>query len=682
MKPWRIAFAYLAFSVLALALFATPLWYGWRVNVGTLRVFVPEDMQALPDLFDREGADAVAAAVRSRSDATGREVLVFADPGKQVLAGTLRHWPPEIPDAPGTYGHVIDLGDGSSMRVVVSHVRLPDGYHLLVGRQSSGLMSLEGSFWFGMAAAMTIVLGFGAALAWLLARRAIAARHSEERYALAMDVAEEGHLDWNLQTDAFFASSQARRMLNVPQDAQYRTREDVMSRVPYHPDDGPRVAAAWRASLAGRDVEHEIEYRILRDEEPRWIHARWRIFRGTDGAGQRVIGVVSDITQSKQAEEALRKLERELRRAQRLEAMGTLAGGIAHDFNNILGAILGYGEMALRDAKSGTRLRRDLDSIMAAGERGRALVDRVLAFSRSGVGERVPVHVEAVVQEALDQVTASLPANVTIAPHLRAGRAAMLGDSTQVHQVVMNLASNAVQAMPQGGVLQVGVDVTRLEAARPATVGSLMPGDYLVLTVSDGGDGIAPDVFEHMFDPFFTTKEVGRGTGLGLSLVHGIVTSVDGAIDVDTAPGNGTTFTVYLRRSGDAPEKAADDDRPLPRGEGQRVLVVDDEEALVQLATETLGQLGYAPQGFTSSAAALAAFRADPSRFDALLTDERMPGLSGSALIREVRGIREAIPMVLMSGYLGMDGADADVVVRKPLSARDLAQGMARAFRR
>jgi CheY-like chemotaxis protein/anti-sigma regulatory factor (Ser/Thr protein kinase) len=256
----------------------------------------------------------------------------------------------------------------------------------------------------------------------------------------------------------------------------------------------------------------------------------------------------------------------------------------------------------------------------------------------------------------------------------------MLGDSTQVHQVVMNLASNAVQAMSKGGVLRVVLETARIDKKRSATVGSIVPGDYIVLKVSDAGDGIPDDVLERIFDPFFTTKEVGTGSGLGLSLVHGIVTNVEGAIDVATELRKGTTFTVYLPRRGDAPEMPADEDRPLPRGTGERVLVVDDEEPLVRLATETLESLGYAPVSFTSSTAALAAFRADPGQFDAVLTDERMPGLSGSALIREVRAIREAIPVVLMSGYLGMESVEADVVVRKPLSARDLAASMARAL--
>ena len=478
-------------------------------------------------------------------------------------------------------------------------------------------------------------------------------------------------------------------------DGSFETWKKVV-----HPEDWPRVKEAIKHAQRTGDVA--AEYRVVHPEgSVHWLQARGRMFFDAAGKPARMVGFMQDVTQRKQSELELRQLEQKLRRAQRLEGMGTLAGGIAHDFNNILGAILGYGEMAMRDAKQGTRLQRDLDAIMAAGERGRALVDRILAFSRSGVGERVPVHVEEVVREALDQLAAKLPENVTIAPRLHAGSAAMLGDSTQVHQVVMNLGNNAVQAMPQGGTLRVSLEVLKLAAPRAATIGSVAAGEYLVLTVADTGTGIAPEVLERMFDPFFTTKEIGVGSGLGLSLVHGIVASVSGAIDVTTQLGKGSRFSVYFPRSGDAPAKAIDESRPLPRGEGQRVLVVDDEEPLVRLATETLEGLGYEPIAFTSSSAALAAFRADPQRFDAVLTDERMPGLSGSALIREMRGIRDSIPVVLMSGYLGAAsrgaretgpadalgilprvpvGVGADVVVKKPLSARDLAASMARAL--
>ena len=234
--------------------------------------------------------------------------------------------------------------------------------------------------------------------------------------------------------------------------------------------------------------------------------------------------------------------------------------------------------------------------------------------------------------------------------------------------------------MPSGGAIHVSLELERVDLPRARSVGMLSPREYLVLRVRDTGTGIRSDVLEHIFDPFFTTKEVGVGSGLGLSLVHGIVGSIGGAIDVTTELGHGSTFSVYLPRSGDAPATVVDTQGPLPHGSGQRVLVVDDEAPLALLATETLHSLGYVPVPFTSGSAALAAFRANPQQFDALLTDERMPGLSGSALIREVRRIRGAIPVVLMSGYFQTESDVADVIIKKPLSARDLATSIARAL--
>jgi PAS domain S-box-containing protein len=452
-----------------------------------------------------------------------------------------------------------------------------------------------------------------------------------------------------------------------------------------HPDD-----LAGNLTLLGEALDAKCDSYSL---EKRYIHRDGRMVyasisvccvRRPSGTADHFVLTVQDMTERREAEEQRRRLERELRQAQRLEAMGTLAGGIAHDFNNILGAILGYGEMALRGASKGSRLRRDLDSIMIAGERGRALVERILAFSRSGVGERVAVHVEQVVGEALDLLAANLPPGLDIERQLRSGRAAVLGDPTQVHQVLMNLATNAIQAMNSGGTLRVSLDGVRLDAARVATVGTLDVGNYVVLAVGDSGVGIAPDNLGRIFDPFFTTKEVGVGTGLGLSLVHGIVTELRGAIDVASTVGAGSTFTVYLPRAGDAEDDRKREEPDAPRGNRQQVLIVDDEAPLVVLATETLAELGYLPVPFTSSVAALEAFRAQPERFDAVITDERMPGMSGSALIREIRGIRRAIPILLISGYVGGEvvrramESGADEVLKKPLSARELATSLAR----
>src|SRR5262249_6284268 len=260
-----------------------------------------------------------------------------------------------------------------------------------------------------------------------------------------------------------------------------------------HPDDWLVVEDAMNHAYRTGDLS--TEYRVVHpDRSVHWLHARGKMFPEAEGKPARLVGFMHDVTQRRRAEEELKTMEHKLRQAQRLESMGTFAGGIAHDFNNILGAILGYGEMALRDAPNGSRLGRDLNSILVAGERGRALVRRLLTFSRSVVGERVKVHVEQVVREALEQVSAKLPPSLTVDAKLRAGPAAILGDPTQVHQVLTNLATNAVQAMPVGGTLRVELANVRVEAARAATIGGLAVGEHVVLTVADTGAGIAPEI--------------------------------------------------------------------------------------------------------------------------------------------------------------------------------------------
>ncbi|MFZ1868833.1 MAG: ATP-binding protein [Steroidobacteraceae bacterium] len=373
-----------------------------------------------------------------------------------------------------------------------------------------------------------------------------------------------------------------------------------------------------------------------------------------------------------------------LRQSQKMEAIGTLSGGIAHDFNNILGAIIGYGELAQQQAPEGSPLRRYLDNIMQAGGRARALVDRILGFSRSGLTEQVPVRVQAVVAETLQLLRASLPPKVRLEQDLLAADSTVIGDETRLHQVTMNLCTNAVQAMRAGGALHVVLERVELAAPRALRRGQLAVGPYVRLTVSDTGTGIPPQILDRIFDPFFTTKSVGEGTGLGLSLVHGIVADLGGEIEVASVVGEGTTFQIWLPASSEAARPAASPPVEPPYGHGETVMIVDDEPALVALTEETLAELGYEPVGFGSSVAALSAFRADPGRFDVVLTDEVMPELPGTDLAREISTVRAGARILLMSGhggpYLAERAAAAGVseVLRKPLKRRDLAESLAR----
>ncbi|HVO89762.1 MAG TPA: ATP-binding protein [Casimicrobiaceae bacterium] len=516
-----------------------------------------------------------------------------------------------------------------------------------------------------------------------LSERAL--RESEERYALAMEGANEGHFDRDIRTDtSAFMSPRMRQLLGFEPYAPLDKREEALVNV--HPEDRPGMDHAYTAHLEGRTDRYEVEYRVLHpDGQWHWLQVRGRCVRDVDDVPLRLVGSAIDITERKRAEVEKDRLETQLRKSQKLEAMGTLAGGIAHDFNNILGAIVGYGEMAQRSAAEGSAVRRYIDNVMHAAGRAKALVERILAFSRSGLGERASVNVQAVIAETLDLLAASLPARVHLERKLDAGDAAVICDATQLHQVVMNLCTNAVQAMPAGGVLEVRLERAQLREPRAVFHGELQAGAYVRLTVRDSGTGIEPQVLDRMFDPFFTTKGVGAGTGLGLSLVHGIVADVGGAIDVMTVLEEGTTFIIWLPVAGSAPPPKVETDDELPLGNGEAVMVVDDEPSLVALTEEMLAQLGYEAVGFGSSAAAAKAFADDPERFDVVLTDEMMPEVTGTALAQQIRRIRSDIPIVIMSGYVdaGMtalaQSAGVSEVLRKPLKVRDIAEAIARA---
>ncbi len=514
-----------------------------------------------------------------------------------------------------------------------------------------------------------------------------ALRESEQRYALAMEGANEGHWDWDFENGHSFLSPKMKALHGRSEDSPVTTRAEWMAQVDIHPDDRLRIELAAQEHFAGHTPNYEFEYRVRHpDGAWHWLVARGRCLRGPSGKAYRFLGSAIDITSRKEAEAEKERLEAQLRQVQKMEAIGTLAGGIAHDFNNILGAILGYGELAQKHAAEGSPTRRYLDNIMHAGGRAKALVERILGFSRSALTERAPVNVQSVIEETLEMLAPALPPGVRLVKKLETGTAAVIGDPTQLHQVAMNLCTNAVHAMEGSGVLDVSLERVAVGERRPLLQGEILPGAYARLSVTDTGSGIAPAVLERMFDPFFTTKPVGEGTGLGLSLVQGIVADFGGAIDVATTVGEGTTFAVWLPISQESARTSAEVFRALPRGHGEVVMVVDDERPLVALAEEILAELGYEGVGFDSSTSALRAFRAEPKRFDLVLTDETMPELKGTELAREIRQLRPDIPIVLMSGYSGgrlaerADSAGVNDVLRKPLDSRDIAESLARAL--
>ena len=385
--------------------------------------------------------------------------------------------------------------------------------------------------------------------------------------------------------------------------------------------------------------------------------------------------------------EAQRALQAQLARASKLESLGTLAGGVAHDFNNVLAGIVGFSEMAQDAAPQGSAQARHLGKVLQAALRGKALVERILAFSRGGARASTVFELEPVVEEVLTLLSASLRPGVVLERALQAPGARLRGDPTQAFEAVMNLCTNAMQAMPSGGMLSVGLARAHVAAARVLSHSQLLAGDYLALTVADQGGGITPEVMEHLFEPFFTTRGAQSGTGLGLAVVHGVVAEFGGVIDVRSTPRRGARFTLYLPECTDAEVAAAPLSGVVPGGAGQTLLVVDDEPELVALAEEMLKGLGYHPVGYSDSGAALQALQNDPTRFAAVITDEVMPRLTGTQLTQALRQRAPHLPVLLVSGYggalLAQRAARAGVtrVLAKPLARADLAQALAELLR-
>ena len=359
---------------------------------------------------------------------------------------------------------------------------------------------------------------------------------------------------------------------------------------------------------------------------------------------------------------ARRLLEDRLRQAQKMEAIGTLAGGIAHDFNNLLRAIIGYSEL-VAPALTNAQAQADLDQVRKAADRGRELVQRILSFSRHRELARTPTHLARPLQEAIHLLRASLPTSIELRSHFDSDAPAVYADDTQVHQILMNLVTNASQALGDDpGVIELTLDAFDATEAFAQQHPGTKPGLYARIRVTDTGPGMTPAVIEHAFEPFYTTKPLGAGTGLGLAVVHGIAQGSGGAVELRSHPGEGTAACVYLPAAAAVPEAAAQPARP----QGPRVLLVEDEEMLGALSARQLEVNGFTVTTFSSSLQALEAFRANPDSFDVVVTDNTMPKMSGMALAHEVLRLRPGTRILLVSGLA--ETLDPGVIYAKGVS--------------
>ncbi|MEW6704356.1 MAG: PAS domain S-box protein [Pseudomonadota bacterium] len=471
---------------------------------------------------------------------------------------------------------------------------------------------------------------------------------SEERLKLSMEAAGLGVWEWDIERDQLQGCPVARAALGIAVSRPVRFAA-LLARL--HPADREQVEATVRRALQRPDG-FRFEARVAGAAPgERWVMARGRAIGAAEGGATRMVGVLLDITERKAAERSRLEVEARLHEKQRLEAIGTLAGGIAHDFNNVLASILGNAAIALDELPAGHSLQESLEQIQRAGLRARDLVRQILAFSRRGPLNLVAQPLAPVVQETLTLLRATLPAAVRLQQRLPAEPVHALADATQVEQVLMNLCTNAWHALNgRAGTIVVGLDVA------PPTVQREAPCAHL--WVQDDGCGMDAALRDRIFEPFFTTKASGQGTGLGLAVVHGIVSAHNGFVRVDSEPGRGSTFHVYLPLalpSHDQPSGAA---RPLPPqrlpvpGRGEQVLYVDDDEVMVLMVERLLQRCGFRVCCVNSGDKAAALVRDQPDRFDAVVCDFNMPGLSGVDVARSIRGLRPGLPVVLSSGSL------------------------------
>jgi len=446
------------------------------------------------------------------------------------------------------------------------------------------------------------------------------------------------------------------------------------------PEDRDRALENIQQRLSGKELGSQ-EYTALRKDgrtSPIIVHVT-PVIRNNKPIGLR--GIMIDITDRKLAEEEKKNLEVQLLHAQKMESIGTLAGGIAHDFNNILSAIIGFTEISISDLERGSWLFNNLQKVLNAGERAKDLVSQILAFSRQSDSKPKPVQVKLITKEALKLLRATLPTTIEIRQNLKSNSAAM-ADPTQIHQIIMNLCANAGGAMQEkGGELDVNIMDVDLDSEFIDRPFDVEPGTYIKISVSDTGHGIPPEIMERIFDPFFTTKEKGEGTGLGLSVVHGIIKSLGGTITVDSEPEKGSTFDVYIPAIESEAVFEPEIVSTLPVGT-EKILFVDDEEFQVDLGEQVLKSLGYSVVTRTSSLEALGLFRAKPNDFDLVITDMTMPNMTGDKLAEELKRIKPDIPIILCTGFSAMIDEDKaksigiQAFVFKPILKREIAQAI------
>jgi PAS domain S-box-containing protein len=461
----------------------------------------------------------------------------------------------------------------------------------------------------------------------------------------------------------------------------YNNLDEVSFASIVHPEDR-RLAAQLDAIESNRAIQ--LSYHTFRaltkNGKVRWL--QMNAVQIDWNKKPAALCIIRDITDAKH-------LENQLAQAQKMQAIGTLAGGIAHDFNNILAAIIGYTEICRLKATQADDLHRDLDKILKAGERAKDLVKQILTFSHQSENVKKPMEIKYCIKETLKLLKATIPSNIQIRHDIQPVPAIVMADPTQIQRIVMNLCTNAAHAMQEtGGILEICLRNVEFDQTSAGIHKQLEPGAYVALTVSDTGQGMTTETLQRIFEPYFTTKKLGEGTGLGLSVVHGIVRKLNGVIKVYSEIGSGSTFNIYLPRIEASPEPATRTAVERPSRGCETILLVDDEAMVLDMTREMLMNLGYDVVSESGGAEALNTFQLQPNRFDLVITDQTMPQMTGKRLAQEMMLIRPDLPIILCTGFSASINEEQALsmgiraFIRKPILRNELAAIVRRALDR